>query len=117
MSNIYNEQGVPNGTDGLYFEAFLINPGNEGYDYVPNATLALEKVRNDRKRRQHGARSDFLNGGNYKNKLFVGASLGINSINYRSTKTYNEEFLDDNDQSTLFSSLQEKPVFWRGSRY
>lgn len=112
--NLYNDQGeVPTGTDGLYFEAFLINPGNEGYDYVPNATLALEKsemVENEGSMSQIG----FSYGGNYKNKLFVGASLGINSINFRSTQTYNEEFLDDNDQSTLFSSLQEN-LFLEGS--
>ncbi|NHE57647.1 OmpP1/FadL family transporter [Cyclobacterium plantarum] len=111
--DLYNEQGVPNGTDGLYFEAFLINPEDGGYNYVPNATLALEKsemIENEGSMSQIG----FSYGGNYKNKLFIGASLGINSVNFRSTKTYNEEFLDDNDASTLFSSLQEN-LFLEGS--
>lgn len=63
----------------------------------------MEKVENE------GSMSEinFSYGGNYKNKLFLGASLGINSVSFRSTKTYNEEFFDDNNQTTLFSSLQE----------
>jgi len=105
--DVYNNQGVPGGTDGLFFDAFLINPiTGGGYDYSPNATLSLEKtekVQNEGNMSQIG----FSYGGNYKNKLFIGASLGINSISYRSTKTYNEEFLDDNNQTSLFSSLQE----------
>src|SRR5690606_27768173 len=47
-------------------------------------------------------------GGNYKNKLFVGASLGVTSLNYASTKTYNEEFLDNEDKTSLYYSLQER---------
>jgi hypothetical protein len=105
--DLYNDNGVPGGTDGLFFEAFLINPAaGGGYDYSPNATLALEKTE---KVENEGSMSQisFSYGANYKNKLFLGASLGINTISYRSTKTYNEEFLDDSDQTSLFSSLQE----------
>ncbi|WP_146948126.1 OmpP1/FadL family transporter [Cyclobacterium qasimii] len=105
--DVYNDIGVPGGTDGLFFDAFLINPvSGGGYDYSPNATLALEKtekVQNEGTMSQIG----FSYGGNYKNKLFIGASIGINSISYSSTKTYDEEFLDDNNQTSLFSSLQE----------
>jgi hypothetical protein len=104
--DLYSNEGIPGGTDRLFFDAFLINPVDDGYDYVPNATLALEKME---KVENEGSMSEinFSYGGNYKNKLFVGASLGINSVSFRSTKTYNEEFFDDNNQTTLFSSLQE----------
>ncbi|WP_235114531.1 hypothetical protein [Cyclobacterium qasimii] len=99
--DVYNDIGVPGGTDGLFFDAFLINPvSGGGYDYSPNATLALEKtekVQNEGTMSQIG----FSYGGNYKNKLFIGASIGINSISYSSTKTYDEEFLDDNNQTSL----------------
>ena len=113
--DLYNEQGVPTGTDALFFEAFLINPvDGGGYGFVPNASNALEKselVENEGNLTQ----ISFSYGGNYKNKLFLGASLGINSILYRSTKTYDEEFFDDSgQQTTLFSSLQEN-LFLEGS--
>tara|TARA_R110002096_G_scaffold156741_5_gene321428 strand:- start:6329 stop:7795 length:1467 start_codon:yes stop_codon:yes gene_type:complete len=103
----YNQNGVPGGTDGLFFDAFLINPvDGGGYDYSPNATLALEKAE---KVENQGSMSQisFSYGGNYKNKLFIGASLGISSVTFRSTKTYEETFIDDNNQTSLFSSLQE----------
>lgn len=103
----YNQNGIPGGTDGLFFEAFLINPvDGGGYDYVPNATLSLEKAETVE---NEGSMSEinFSYGGNYKNKVFIGASLGINSISFRSTKTYDEEFFDDNNQTSLYSSLQE----------
>ncbi len=112
-ANLYNDQGVPSGTDGLFFEAFLINPVNGGYDFVPNATNALAKsetVENEGNLTQ----VSFSYGGNFKNKLFIGGSLGINTISFRSTRTYDEEFLDDANQTTLFSSLQEN-LFLDGS--
>lgn len=49
----------------------------------------------------------FAYGGNYKNKVFLGGSVGVTSINFLSTKTYNEEFLDENDLNALYYSLQE----------
>lgn len=111
--DIYNQDGIPAGTGGLFYDAFLINPVNNGFDYSPNATTSLTK-------------SDFVEsegnlnhislayGGNYKNKLFVGANLGILSMNFRRTNTYNEDFLDENGGSTLFSSLQER-LYQEGS--
>ncbi|MCC5936024.1 MAG: long-chain fatty acid transporter [Lunatimonas sp.] len=112
--DVYNESGVPGGVGGLFFEAFLINPiGNNQFDFSPNATTSLTK-------------SDFVEsegnlnhislayGGNYKNKLFLGANLGILSVNYRRVQTYNEDFLDASNRSTLFSSLQEN-LYQEGS--
>ncbi len=109
---VYNDQGVPQGTDGLFYNAFLINPANGEYLYSPNVTDALEKsemIENEGNMTQ----VSFSYGGNYKNKLFLGASLGINTVSFRSTKTYNEEFLDGNN-STLFYSLQDN-LFVDGS--
>lgn len=103
----YNASGVPGGLGGLFYEAFLINPvGNNEYDYSPNATTSLVK-------------SDFIEsegslnhislayGGSYKNKLFIGANIGVLAMSYRRVQTYNEDFLDENGNSTLFSSLQQ----------
>ncbi|MFC4873698.1 OmpP1/FadL family transporter [Negadavirga shengliensis] len=111
--DVYNAEGVPGGTDGLFYEAFLINPANGGYDYSPNATDRLEKselIENEGNMTQ----ISFAYGGNFKNKLFIGASLGVTTVTYRSTQTYNEEFLDNNNNQTLFSSLQEN-LFLDGS--
>lgn len=46
-------------------------------------------------------------GGNLKNKLFLGGSVGITSVNFLSTKTFNEEFRDDENVNSLYYSLQE----------
>jgi long-subunit fatty acid transport protein len=108
--DVYNTSGNPGGLGGLFFDAFLINPvGGNQYDFSPNATTSLVK-------------SDFVEsegnlnhislayGGNYKNKLFLGANLGILSMNFRRVQTYNEDFLDGSNRSTLFSSLQQTLV-------
>ncbi len=105
--DLYNDRGVPGGVDGLFFEAFLINPQQGGgYDYSPNATDRLEKSEGV-ERQGNLTHISFAYGANYKNKFFLGASLGIMTLNYRSINTYNETFLNDQNQETLFSSLQE----------
>ena len=37
----------------------------------------------------------FAYGGNYKDILFFGASIGVNSLRYKSTKTFSEDFTND----------------------
>nr|MBI1229597.1 long-chain fatty acid transporter [Cytophagales bacterium] len=103
--DLYNESGVPGGLDGLFFDAYLINPVDNGYDYSPNATDQLEKfelVETEGNMNQ----ISFSYGGNYKNKLFLGANLGVVTMNYRRVQSYSEEFLSNN-QTSLFSSLDQ----------
>lgn len=46
----------------------------------------------------------FAYGGNYDNKLFIGGSVGITSVNFTSHKTYGEDFVDNhNFQATAFN--------------
>ncbi len=102
---LYNESGVPGGLDGLFFDAYLINPVDGGYDFSPNTTDQLEKfelVESEGNQNQ----ISFAYGGNYKNKLFLGANLGVVTMNYRRVQSYTEEFLNNN-QTTLFSTLDQ----------
>ncbi|WP_158858404.1 OmpP1/FadL family transporter [Lunatibacter salilacus] len=102
----YSQSGVPGGLDGLFYDAFLINPvDGGGYEYSPNTTDQLEKfelVESEGNQNQ----ISFAYGGNYKNKLFLGANLGIVTMNFRRVQIYSEEFLNNN-QTTLFSSLDQ----------
>lgn len=103
--DVYSQSGVPGGLDGLFFDAFLINPVDGGFEYSPNTTEQLEKfelVESEGNLNQ----ISFAYGGNYKNKLFLGANLGIVTMNYRRVQSYSEEFLA-NSQTTLFSSLDQ----------
>jgi long-subunit fatty acid transport protein len=104
--DLYTQSGVPGGLDGLFFDAFLINPVDDGYDFSPNATDQLEKfelIESEGNLNQ----ISFAYGGNYKNKLFLGANLGIVTMNFRRVQSYSEEFLNNNNQTTLFSSLDQ----------
>ncbi|MEX2511451.1 MAG: outer membrane protein transport protein [Cyclobacteriaceae bacterium] len=106
------EGAIP--TEALYFDAFLINPSNNGYNISPNATGQLvinESVENEGNMTQ----VSFSYGGNFKNKFFLGASLGINTLTSRSTKTYEETFSNSSGSNpNLFSSLQQN-LFLDGS--
>lgn len=101
----YNENGVPGGLDGLFFDAFLINPVEDGYDYSPNVTDQLEKFELIESE-GNMSQISFAYGGNYKNKLFLGANLGVISMNFRRVQSYTEEFLNNN-QTRLFSTLSQ----------
>ncbi|WP_209332655.1 OmpP1/FadL family transporter [Lunatimonas salinarum] len=112
--DVYNDTGIPGGVGGLFYEAFLINPvGDNQFDFSPNATTSV--TRSDVIESEGNLNHISLSyGANYKNKLFLGASLGILSVTYRRVQTYNEDFLDPSNISTLFSSLQEN-LFQEGS--
>lgn len=100
------------GLTGLAYQTYLINPitvdGNgkpitnpRNYDsFVLGFPFQDENVR------QEGSASqlNFGYGANFNHKLFVGASLGVRSIEFSSKKEYNEEF---GDQPLLNSSLFE----------
>ncbi|MEX2593108.1 MAG: long-chain fatty acid transporter [Anditalea sp.] len=105
----YNQIGEPavGSPAGLPLDAGLIYSDNglfqKDTDYAVNNPFQDEQVENEGSQTQ----ISFAYGGNFKNKWFVGGSLGVTSVNFLSTKTYNEEFLDENDLSALYYSLQE----------
>src|SRR5690554_2621809 len=98
----YNAFGEPAIGDpaGLLLDVGIIRQNDSGIfekdpDYAVGNPFQDESVENEGSQTQ----ITFAYGGNYKNKLFIGGAVGITSINYLSTKTYNEEFLDENDLS------------------
>lgn len=107
----YNQYGEPpiGAPDGLPLDVGLIFKTDDG-EFFRDPDYALGTPFQDETVESEGSKTEisFSYGGNYKNKLFVGASLGVTSLNYTSTKTYNEEFLDNEDLTSLYYSLQEK---------
>ncbi|MDN3668299.1 long-chain fatty acid transporter [Echinicola jeungdonensis] len=89
----------------LDVEIIEINSDNtfEKSDYAIGNPFQSELIENE------GSRSQvtFSFGGNYDNKLFVGAAVGITSINFRSFKTYKESFIDESDIKALDYELRE----------
>src|SRR5690606_24038842 len=109
-SGEYNAYGEPPLGDpsGLPLDVGLIYEDDNGYfqqdmDYAVGLPFQDELIENQ------GSKSEisFAYGGNYKNKLFLGGSIGVTSLNLTSTKTYNEEYLDQDDLNSLFFSLRE----------
>lgn len=49
----------------------------------------------------------FAYGANYQNKLFIGGSIGVTSFNFSSFKTFNEEFIDDQNIRALDYTMRE----------
>lgn len=107
----YNQYGEPaiGAPDGLPLDVGLIQQSGNG-EFLVNSDYAIGNPFQDERVENEGSKTEisFSYGGNYKNKLFVGASLSVSSLNYNSTKTYNEEFLDSEDLTSLYYSLQEK---------
>lgn len=106
---IQRANGIPEnqienfGLTGLAYQTFLINPITEDqngnpiinptqYDsFVLGFPFQDETVTTDGRISQ----TSFSYGANFMNKLFVGASLGLTSLVYNSSKDYGEEFFDE----------------------
>jgi long-subunit fatty acid transport protein len=105
----YNNFGEPAIGDafGLPLDVGLIVDNNGTFEKDPD--YALGNPFQDEFIETQGSLSQitFAYGGNYKNKVFLGGSIGVTSVNFQSTKTFNEEFLDENDLNALYYSLQE----------
>ncbi|UCS93582.1 outer membrane protein transport protein [Echinicola marina] len=80
----YNADGTPNYNDPI----------------APNQSELVEK---------EGSLSQvtFAYGSNYKNKLFIGGSIGITSFSFSSYKTFNEEFIDNQNIKALDYTMRE----------
>lgn len=100
------------GLTGLAYQTYQINPITVDADGKPIAnpraydSFVLGFPFQDENIRQEGSASQ-LNlgyGANFNHKLFVGASLGIRSLEFSSVKDYNEEFAN---QPLINSSLKE----------
>lgn len=100
------------GLTGLAYQTYQINPITVDEDGKPitnpNAydSFVLGFPFQDENITQEGSANQltFGYGANFYHKIFLGASLGIRSINFSSFKVYNEEFVD---QPLINSSLRE----------
>ncbi|WP_236252660.1 OmpP1/FadL family transporter [Echinicola sp. 20G] len=96
---VYNDGGT------FYPSDYTYNPNDDGSPNYNDPMFPFQ----DEYVETEGSMNQitFAYGSNYKNKLFIGGSLGITSITFSSTKTYNEEFIDNNDNNSLYYSLRE----------
>ncbi|WP_238531800.1 OmpP1/FadL family transporter [Nitritalea halalkaliphila] len=102
-------QGIPEnqienrGLTGAAYQAFLINPiafdnqGNPINNPTQYDSFVLGLPFQDEFVEQEGGitQTTFSYGANFGNKLFIGAGLGISSVNYLRTATFNEEFFGE----------------------
>lgn len=90
----------------LAFDAYIIDtlPGSSGIDYSPVfSDMALDQVRTIT---TEGAKSEFTIafGANYGHQLYIGASLGIQSIRYETNRTHTENE-SNADLNTAFNDF------------
>lgn len=97
---------------GLSYHTYLINPTSPGGPYyVPLDAKGVPEQSEEIVTKGSNNQWNFSYGANYKDKLFLGASLGLSSLHYVNQKDYLENFSDD---TLNYVSLNEK-VDIRGS--
>jgi len=89
---------------GLAWGAYLIDTANGEYIHA-NELHGQTQRREDQERRGIGHWS-FGVGGNYRDKLYLGASVGVSALRYSSTSTYTEE-MPENDPNTFMTSWKQ----------
>ena len=74
------------------YKAYLINPDNDTSltQYIPAITEYGETQRRTSETRGAKGETIFSFGGNYSNKLFLGATLGLSSLRYSEEAVYEE---------------------------
>lgn len=96
-------------TEFLAYETYLLNPQDENpLDY--NLPISPGEKMNQRKTvEERGYMGEFnmAFGANYAHKLYIGASLGIQSINYKSTARFTESTLTKSDSNLKNYYLEE----------
>ncbi len=80
---------------GLAWETFLIDPlDSASLSYMPAESVGRIKQERSIQRLGRHSETTFAASGNYKDKLYVGATIGIQSVFYRDASVYTENFLD-----------------------
>ena len=96
----------------LIGEASIINPSNPSDQYFTDFDPAINpNVVQEERIQTKGAQNqwNFAYGANFNDKFYLGASLGVVSLNYISHKEYSESFTDQViDNYTLAEDLQVK---------
>tara|TARA_R110002020_G_scaffold335211_3_gene550375 strand:- start:104 stop:1618 length:1515 start_codon:yes stop_codon:yes gene_type:complete len=113
---VQDANGLPvqqlSGLTNLAYQTYQINPAyNSNGQVIAGEYLPINSIdfaaQQDENIRQEGSSRQitFSYGANFNYKLFVGGAIGIRTINYSSTKQYNEFF--GTDAPLINSSLNE----------
>lgn len=100
----------------LAYYTYLINPDNDTAttQYTPAITEYGETQRMSRESRGAKGETVFSFGGNYNNKLYIGATLGLTSLRYSEESTY-EELTNSNVLDSLKSYQFQQNLTTDGS--
>jgi len=83
-----------NSLTGLAYSTFLIDPTVDGgTEYIPANQTETPNMYEEVVTQGGINQVTFAYGGNFDNKLFLGASLGVSSINFSQFKVFSEDFL------------------------
>lgn len=108
LASKYGTANLPDGSlESMAYENYLIGYDPSGY-YFPETDVNNLQTQNTIR---SGSQSEvnFTFGGNYGNTLYIGASVGIASINYNSSSEYTEDgynVTEDSDYSLSFRQDQ-----------
>ena len=94
--------------EGLAYETFLINYDNAAKEYY--ATNRIGNVQQSEDVLSEGAQNqwDFAYGASYRDKLFLGASIGLSTLRYNQVSTFKES---ENNTATVFQNLTLRDEF------
>ena len=100
---------------GLAWGAFLIDTANGEYIHA-NELHGQTQGREDQERRGIG-HYNFGVGGNYRDKLHLGASIGVSALRYSNTSTYSEVMPENNPNTFVTSWKQTSELNIRGNGF
>ncbi|GEO03313.1 hemin receptor [Adhaeribacter aerolatus] len=94
--------------EGLAYETYLINYDEDAKEYY--ATNRLGVVQQSEDVLSQGAQNqwDFAYGASYRDKLFLGASIGLSTMRYNQVSTFKES---ENNSTTVFHNLTLRDEF------
>ncbi|MRT94031.1 OmpP1/FadL family transporter [Ancylomarina sp. 16SWW S1-10-2] len=96
-------------TEYLAYETYLLNPQDENELDYDLPIFSGEKMNQRKTIEEKGSMGEYniSFGANYAHKLYIGASLGIQSINYKSTARFTENTLIDSGSDLSNYYLEE----------
>jgi len=102
-----NQNTAPDGLNGLglmAYEAFLTDYSNGNYtpQLLPNELVDSRMYLNEE---GYEGAFDFTLGANWGNFMYMGASLGLHTVNYRMTSSYKEDSHGLDDGTTVWDPI------------
>jgi long-subunit fatty acid transport protein len=106
----YNSFGDPplGASDGLVLDIELVQ-GNQANGYFRDPEYAIGQPQSDETIITEGgiSQTTLSYGANFDNKLFIGAGLGLQSVNFFQNRVFGEEFRDAGDVRSLIYSIED----------